>query len=265
MNMSVKVAVFVTVASIVFTACSKPATQTSALPTPRARRADVNVNTEPLENRPFVTLSPRNDGHAVELTLLEIKKKATDVEYDIEYNSGSLLQGAFGDVDLSQGSVPYAREILLGSCSTGGKCTYNTNVTGGTVTLRFGNPDFTFKNEWSFADVNKTDKVYTSRDGKFTLDTTGAKTSATQVVVYQDPGYPGSAPGTIVAGPYTVGVNGAGISGKVMVSMRLPSNEGKYSIEAYDGKKWSELPTTTANQTASTVGPLQVLYIVIQK
>src|SRR6185369_3825664 len=193
--------------ALCFAGCKKAGPQVAPGPTPRAKKPDVNVNQEPIANRPFVQLTPRADGHAVILNVVAVKKPSATLEYEIEYNSGSLVQGAFGDLTLDVTKLPLTKEILLGSCSTGGKCTYNTNVTGGTLTLRFGNPDYTLKKEWSFAEVSGANNSFVSRDGRFTLDTSKAKLKTGNVIVFQSPGYPGTLAGDILSGPYTVGLN----------------------------------------------------------
>jgi hypothetical protein len=254
----------VVVGSLLFAGCGKPQSQGQANPTPRARKADVNVNMEPIANRPFVTLTPRADGHAVELNLISEKKPSTDLEYEIEYDSGSLVQGAFGQTSIDAGKFPLSKEILLGSCSTGGKCTFNTDVTGGTLTLRFGNPDYTLKNEWSFAENAKAGNSFVSRDGKFTLDTTKSKLKTGNIIVFQSPGFPGTLTSDLVVGPYAVGANIT--VGTVSVSIRVPSDVNTAALMGYDGSSWKELSTKISSDRLLTYsGALMQEYLVIKK
>lgn len=252
----------VVASSLLLTGCGKKPTPTATGPTPRARKVDINVNQEPLENRPYVRLTPSADGHTIVMDVVEVKKKAADLEYEIEYNSGSLLQGAFGQTSLS--SLPVSKNILLGSCSTGGKCTYNTDVTGGTLTLRFGSPDYTLKQDWSFVEMKKGVTTFTSRDGKLAADASKAKIKATDVIVYQTPGLPGQAPGTVVTGPYTVAANGA-ITGSVALTFRVGSDVSAATIYGYDGKQWKSLSTKLADGQATTNGDLMDAYVVVKK
>lgn len=233
------------------------------VPTQKPRKTDVNVNKEPLENRPFVRLEPRDDGKAVVMTIVELKKKAQDVEYEIEYSSGSLLQGAFGTLD-SLDTLPIKKEILLGSCSTGGKCTYNTNVTGGDLSLRFGNPDYSLKSEWSFTERALKLKTFSSRDAKFTLDVSKAKNSANFVIVHLAPGYPGTLSKTVVAGPYIVAPADK-MTGTVSVSIRLPLDATDGTIMAWDGKAWKDWASTTKDKVVSATGPMSEVFVVIAK
>ena len=260
MNKSIIVIGLLLVSIFGFSACTKKPASTG--PTPRARKVDKDVNKEPLENRPFAQLIPRSDAKAVTFNLVSMKKTAKDVEYEIEYESGSLVQGAFGVID-NLSKLPVSKEILLGSCSSGGKCTYNTNVTGGTMTLRFGSPDFTLKNEWAFIEKASAAKQFTSRDGKFSLDVSKAKNSAGVVIVYQTPGYPGE-PGSVIAGPYAVSVSGT-VTGTTSVMLRVGSDVTSGTIMAWDGKTWKELKTTLKDGQAKAEGVLAQVYVVVKK
>ena len=253
------------VGSLLFAGCKKSGSTANTSPTPRARKVDVNVNQEPIANRPFVQLTPRGDGHAITLNVISLKKPSTDLEYEIEYNSGSLVQGAFGQVALDASKLPLSKEILLGSCSTGGKCTYNADVTGGTLTLRFGNPDYTLKNEWSFAEVAKAGGTFSSRDGKFVLDTSKTKLKTGNVIVFQSPGFPGTLTSDPIAGPYTLSVNTT-ITGTPTVLVRVPSDVTSASLMGWDGKAWKELSSKIdANKQLSTTGALLNAYVVVKK
>lgn len=255
----------VVVGSLFFAGCRRQAPQGQVGPTPRVRKADVNVNQEPIANRPFIQLTPRADGHAITLNVVAVKKPSTDLEYEIEYNSGSLVQGAFGQISIDPNKLPATKEILLGSCSTGGKCAYNSDVTGGTLTLRFGNPDFTLKNEWSFAEVPKAGGKFSSRDGRFSMDATKAKLKTGHVIVFHSPGYPGTLAGDVVSGPYTVGMNTT-LSVGPTVSVRVSSDVSAAVLMGWDGKQWKELTDKiTTDKLLTYTGALQQTYVVVKK
>lgn len=245
------------------TACKKSTPQATPAPTQKPRKADTNVNQEPISSRPYVILSPREDGKAISLKIMEMKKKAVDADYEVEYSAGSLLQGAFGTIDSLQ-SLPVAKEILLGSCSTGGKCTYNTGVTGGTMTLRFGNPDFTLKQEWSFIEKANKEPIWNSRDGKFSIDVSKTKNTVGFVIVYNTPGFPGTFEGTVLAGPYSIAATGP-LTGSATVSIRLPQDQTTGKILAYDGKTWTELKTTITDRQATATSAIGQVYVVVSK
>lgn len=254
----------VLISGVMLSACSKKQGTTQASPTPVARRTDKNLNQEPLANRPYVRLFPRQDGHAVTVEIEQMKKQAQDVEYEIEYSAGSLLQGAFGKID-SLTKLPVSKEILLGSCSTGGKCTYNTDVTGGTLSLRFGTPDYSLQQEWSYTDKAKTLTSFSSRDGKFSFAIPSAKTTKSTlsvVTIYNSPGYPDE-PGEVIAGPYVVSTIGS-VTGSVSLKMHLPLGSTSGKIRAWDGKKWSDVKSTQTENDLSATTTLAESYVIVK-
>ncbi len=228
--------------------CSSRSAQKSAVsPTPRARKVDVNVNLEPMENRPVVSLTPRADGRAVTLTVTEMKKQAKDLEYEIEYASGELMQGAFGSFD-DLSKVPQKTEVLFGSCSSGGKCTYNENVTGGSLTLRFGSPDFTLKSEWSYTSDMSSAKTHTSRDGKLVIDFGSAKLAKKPLLIHTASGFPGKLSSSVIAGPYMI-TTSEQLSTPASVSLRLPLDATDGTLLAFDGKTWTEVKAKLTEKT----------------
>lgn len=253
----------VLVTGLVFAGCRKSAPQGTPTPTQKPRKVDANVNQEPVANRPFVRLEPRDDGKALELSIVEVKKQAADMDYEVEYSSGALLQGAFGSID-SLSSLPITKEILLGSCSTGGKCTYNKDVTGGNLTLRFGTPDYTLKTEWSFTEGALKQKTLSSRDGKFTLDVSKGKNTSNFVIIHLAPGYPGTVDGKVIAGPYIV-APASKMSGTVTASIRLPLDATDGKLMAWDGKAWKEWKSKVTDKVVIGEGPMSEVFVVTAK
>ncbi len=260
---TMKLIAVVLTAGLLLAGCKKKTDTTAPVATQKPRKVDKDVNKEPVENRPFVRLEPRDDGKAVEMTIVEMKRAAQDVEYEVEYSSGSLLQGAFGTID-SLKSLPIKKEILLGSCSTGGKCTYNTDVTGGDLSLRFGNPDYSLKSEWSFTEGALKLKTFTSRDAKFTLDVSKAKNASNFVIVHLAPGYPGTLPKALIAGPYIVAPADK-ITGTVTASVRLPLDATDGTLMAWDGKAWKDWASTTKEKVVSGTGTMSEVFVVVAK
>ena len=110
------------------------------------------INELPLANRPFTVLVP----HATNRLFTFIAKgadKATAAGLDLEYVSGNLLKGASAAI---QSPIPstYVKAIILGSCSTGGKCSFDKELKSGTMKFKLNFPgqdvthmlkgDFTF-------------------------------------------------------------------------------------------------------------------------
>ncbi len=205
------------------------------------------VNEIPVKERPFVTITPRADGREVSLSVGKLDQ-AKSVDYELEYQAGTLLQGAFCKIDFTTEQPPVVRKILLGSCSAGGKCSYHENVNGGTLLLRYKNGKTTvLKAEWNFQVAGKQKGHFNSRDAKFSFDT-GEKDlpAQTYVVVTQTMGLPGPVEGEIVGGPYTV-ILPQGISlpstKKYALSLRVATEQNAKLLAWFEGK-WAPLETT---------------------
>lgn len=212
------------------------------------------VNTMPVEKRPYITLTPTNKGRSLILSLFTLNAPAQKGEFEVEYQSGTLLQGFGGKLNIAK--LPDAQEFLLGSCSAGGKCSYSEDVTGGVLTVRLTDTEkLTLKNEWSFLENKEKTDTITSRDGKFVVTGKGIA-AVSHLVVLQSPGYP--AP---VAAPLSSVYAPAGLTapkGELKVSIRLNNEAPKVSIWAWDGKEYKRLKTTVTDRVATA--PSAMLY-----
>lgn len=191
----------VLVAAIKLVNKPKEETETGQPPAPKIEE----VNQIPIKERPFIEIIPRSDGREVRLTIDRLGN-ASKVEYELEYQAGTLLQGAFGNIDFTKEKAPVTRNILLGSCSAGGKCSYHEDVNGGTLLLRYTNAETVFlKGEWNFQVMSKQNGRFSSRDAKFNFDVgKGGLPTNTFAVVAQTLGLPGPVEGEIVGGPYSL-------------------------------------------------------------
>ena len=221
------------------------------------------VNEIPVKERPYATVIPRADGREVSISVTTLQG-ASQVEYELEYQAGTLLQGAFGKIDFSKEQAPVVRQILLGSCSAGGKCSYHENVNGGTLLLRYKNGKTTaLKGEWNFQIAGKQKGHFNSRDAKFNFDTGDKDLSAqTFVIVAQTMGLPGPIDGEVVGGPYAVFLpSGVSLSKGKQYTMSLRiSGDQKATLFAWTEGRWAPLKTgqegktlTAQVNTASTV------------
>ena len=121
--------------------------------TSQKKRIEQPTNVIAVSERPYITITPLSDGHNLNISVIEVKKDATEVEYELEYQAGTLLQGAFGQFNLS--SLPSTEKILLGSCSAGGACSYHEDVQGGTLLTQFdGKESYALKSRWKYIDNN---------------------------------------------------------------------------------------------------------------
>ena len=231
------------------------------------------VNTIDVKDRPYVTLAPtvggkHPQGREVTLTLTATALNSKSVEYELEYQAGSLLQGVFGRIDLAEETLPVSKDLLLGSCSAGGKCSYHEDVTGGTLTLRFrgGDQDFALKGEWNFQNMADREGKFSSRDGKFQLDTgkTGLP-SAAIVLIAQTMGLPAAVEGDILSGPYGVFTNNHKLKGPAQLTMRLSEDVTTAKLLGFTGKTWKEYKSQVSDKTlTATVDTLTTFLAVSQ-
>lgn len=208
------------------------------------------VNTIPVEERPYVLLKPdpKENGRGVTLSLSEVKKPAASGEYEIDYQTGNLLQGAFGRFKLTD--FPEVVSVPFKSCSAGGKCTIHEDVTGGSILLRFDGPQkYVLKNEWSFIENKSKSDSISSRDGKFGLKGAGIARS-THLTVMQTPGLPENPELRILSSGYSVGALSA-VTGTFVVSIRLNEEVQTADILAWDGQTWTTLETDVEEKIAS--------------
>lgn len=233
----------------------QPPVETDEKPTKKREQ----LNQIPVEERPYVTIAPVGSRN-LDLTVHTVKKDATSVEYELEYQAGTLLQGAFGKLDL--GPVPITEDVLLGSCSAGGSCTYHEDVRGGTMLLRFdgGESRYALKQDWKYLPATRETQI-ASEDSKFQLEADGLA-SAGVIVLYNTPGYPEGLEGTPVSDPYSLQASGT-LSGTGSLTMRA-AEEGDLKIMGWDGEAWQEFTGEVDGKSITAEVDLLELYIVVQ-
>jgi hypothetical protein len=123
--------------------------------------------------RPFVVLSQHPSGKLLAF-YLQNTPNINGITVDLEYLSGDLLKGAKSTLKAPI-EDPYAKAFLLGSCSAGGKCSFDKDLISGSLKLKLsveGESDIhVLKGDYSFVD-NET----TTTDGRVTYTPSG-KTS----------------------------------------------------------------------------------------
>jgi hypothetical protein len=225
--------------------------KTAAVPAPTEKKKKVSepVNVIPVTDRPFVSILPTADGKNVLVRVEALKKAATEVEYELEYQAGSLLQGAFGEIKLDK--IPSETRILLGSCSAGGACTYHTDVQGGTLLMRYTGPEnFALKTEWKYIENKTKETALSSKDGKFQIS--GAELAKQKlVVIANSPGYPADPQGMVVSEHYGFAL-GSEVKGKLKLSIRA-KEEGTLTIKGWNGESWVSFTTTPDKADAKLV------------
>lgn len=232
-------------------------------PAEPAKKPPINepLNVIDLGERPYLTLQPRNDGRQITLSIDSLPKPATEMEYELEYQAGTLLQGAFGSLALDD--LPTSTDILLGSCSAGGACSYHQDVTGGTIILKFrGEENYVLKNEWRFIETDASDGAFSSRDGKFQLSAAKTLDNSNIVIISQTSGLPGDFEGEILSGPYGLYPSqGLPDSKQASLDLRIAEEDSKATIYGWDGQTWVAFDTSVTDKTASATVDLLEVYI----
>ncbi|MDQ3008152.1 MAG: hypothetical protein M3Q81_00990 [bacterium] len=218
------------------------------------------VNMIPVTERPYMEIAPMADGRNVEIRVNSLNKAADSMEYELEYQAGTLLQGAFGELAL--GTLPVSKTILLGSCSAGGACTYHEDVQGGSIVTRFsGAENYALKSDWKYIDNRAKETQISSRDAKFQLDAAGVATQR-YLVIFNTPGYPEGLTGTAVSDPYSI-VGSSALQGKGTLIIRA-NEDGATSIMGYDGKTWQTFETTIEGKALTADVELMQLYVAVK-
>jgi hypothetical protein len=228
---------------------------------PKKKKITEPVNVIPIGDRPFMEILPQ-DIHNVVVQVNELKKPATGVDYELEYQTESNLEGAVGTIDL--GSLPASKVILLGSCSAGGACRYHQNVKGGTLLAKFSGPEnYVVKSEWKYIENPKKETMFSSKDAKFQID---SKDLATQkiLIIYNSPGFPKLSSGTVISDTYTL-TTMADMKGKGTLSIRANEDAGSASIMGWDGQNWKEFKGKADGKTVTAEVDLLQAYVVVKK
>jgi len=232
-------------------------------PVQPARKME-EINKITLSERPFVTLTPREDGKEVNLVIDRVKN-ATMVEYEMEYQAASLIQGVFGTIDFTTEPVPVSKDLLFGSCSKG-KCRYDKGVSGGSLTLRFegGSAPFALKSDFNLQQMFDRQGKFVSKDSRATLDV-GVKGLAdkTFVIVSGTMGLPTDIDGEVIAGPYSFLAATSLTLKNATITIQSKDDLTGAKLMFWNGKTLAELKSTvTDGKIAAPVTGLGTFLVV---
>lgn len=228
---------------------------------PERRRITEPVNVIPVEERPYVSIRPLADGRNLTISINHLNKPAQKVDYELEYQSGTMLQMVMGMIDLD--NLPATKQELLGTCSAGGACTYHENVSGGNLLLRFtdANQDsYVVKSDWRYFDNKDNSEEVASRDAKFQL-TADAIANQRYLIVFNSPGYPEDLEGEVIADNFSLSTSTV-LSGSGQLTIRTNEESPTAKIVGYDGDEWHEFETTVDGKQAEAEVELMQFYTV---
>ncbi len=246
---------------------TKPPEQTET----KKKKITEPLNVIEVSKRPYILLKPTSDNHNIIITIEEVKIPSNIMDFELIYQSGDVVQGFFDSISFDK--TPAQKKFLLGSCSSGGKCTYHTNISTGTLTARFsGKETYALKQNFSYFDSDrlnnlKDKKIFSTKDMKFEI---GSEDLAGNIpfIIYESPGYPKLPKqikdDSIVSGIYTIGTVNP-LQGKAKVYIKVNNNPSDVKIVGYDGSNWHYFDAKLENGVASADVDLMQTYFVIKK
>lgn len=213
---------------------------TGTVPAPKKQSAlttKILINELPLDQRPFTVLVPHATNRLFTFVTIGADK-AQSASLDLEYQSGDLLKGARATID-SPISSPFIKAIILGSCSTGGKCTFDTDLKSGTekFKLTFPGQDVTHLLKGDFVFVAGQNNF---PDGKATF--TPSKTSAKEnLIMLNSFGLPKPTEKETLLYPIVISsTNDKVISGTLTINQTGVTGAAIYDGAAYQPLKYTD-------------------------
>jgi hypothetical protein len=205
-------------------------------------------------------IKPVSGGRHIIIAVNNLKKPADQLEYELEYQSGEQIKGAFDQIDLSQ--VPVEHEKMLGTCSAGGACTYHEDVKGGSLLGRFSSAEdkYVLKSDWRYLDNTNGETKISSRDAKFKLN---SESLADQryLIVYNSPGYPQGLDKEPISDFYALSAPNE-LSGAGELTIRADEEAENAVIAGYDGQDWVEFESEIDGKEVTAEVELMSLYLV---
>ena len=140
MKIKNKLTILAIIFSTVFlSACGKKDKEdTTATPTPAPKMVEIDM-----DQKPYISLIPRADGHELKLKIDNIPSNISQIEYELIYlavdGNLELEKGAGDTIKVENSSLE--KDILLGtaSCTNGCKYKYDEGIESGTLSLIFIN------------------------------------------------------------------------------------------------------------------------------
>lgn len=214
-------------------ATQRPAPETWPTPTPEG----VLIETK-LEERPFVSITPSDDGHWLTLEITQIKN-ADILEYELSYNTDKGNQGSVGYLKL-EGKTFYEKRILLGTESSG-HFRYDEGVTQGNLVVRFRQGKEVRKFTTDFH-LQKGGTELSSLDGQFKIQ--AKLPTSTYFVTMPTVGLPSPSEAKVLGQPYGVFSSTTKIIKPAGVSLEPQGDSRSFQVYFWDGKSWLTKPTS---------------------
>jgi hypothetical protein len=250
------------IVGVVFIVNKNKTNKQTAEPTSTKKKIQSPVNVIAVADRPYLRLEPSADGHHITMIVEEVKKAATALDYEMEYQTGSMLQGFGGMIKLDK--LPISEKKLFGSQSAGGAITYHEDIQGGNLLAQFtGTENYAVKSAWRYFTNSDKATTFSSQDTKFSISNQSLS-KYSYIIIYNSPGYPGEIKDELLSDPYVVSAEKSLklLSSNFDVSIRS-SEAGQ--IMAYDGSKWQKMDSSYTDGVVKASGPLMDVYLLCKK
>ncbi|MEA3355379.1 MAG: hypothetical protein U9Q63_02770, partial [Patescibacteria group bacterium] len=167
---------------------------------------------------------------------------ATNAEYELEYQTDTLIQGVFGNLEFTDKNMPLSKDLLFGSCSKG-KCRYDEGVIGGSLTMRFkgGDESYTLKSDFNLQNMDEKKGVFTSKDLRATLDLGTSLSSNSFVLIINTMGLPEKVKEEVLIGPYAFLSSSSPSLKNATITFKSNKDLTTAKILFWDGDAWEEL------------------------
>jgi len=217
--------------TLLLSGCQKKTDDSSSLETQEPTGARLVINQLNQDQRPFSILSQHSSGKLLTF-FLENTSSIKEATVDLEYLSGDLLKGARSTLEAPI-SDPYAKAFLLGSCSAGGKCSFDRDLISGSLKLKLkiqGESDIhVLKGDYFFVDG-----PVTTTDGRITYTPSGNPSGQ---MLLNTLGLPKKIEGSLLLYPIAITSTGKqAIKGELEIRKK---SVGKVML--YDGSDYQEL------------------------
>jgi hypothetical protein len=238
--MKIKNLLFVLLFSVLLSACGAKNTTTT---TDNSTGTKLLVNELALTERPFTVLVPHATNKVFTFVTINANK-AKAATLDLEYQSGDLLKGVKATLETPI-TNPYIKAIILGSCSTGGKCSFDQELKSGTMKLKLTLDDK------KVTHVLKGDFVFVTGqnnlpDGKVIFSPSKA-TAKDNLILLNSFGLPKPTDKETLLYPIVI----SSVSSKNVIGTLTVNQAGVTGAAIYDGQSYQALTYTEKNGVLS--------------
>lgn len=220
------------VSAFLLAACNQSPLGGKATPTPDNRRQLINVLE--MGKRPFVAVFPHPTNKLLTLYIDRVQTEFKMATFDLEYLSGNALKG--GRTSLSfPVPLPHAQAFLLGSCSSGGKCSFDTDLISGNLKNRLETGEI-----GGAINILKSEFFFVAKTPISTSDSRVTYTSKDKLVnqIFQDTqGLPQAVEGELAYTPLAI----AATSNKKISGLVNYAVKDVKSVKIFDGDNWQPL------------------------